>query len=330
MSQVSGILYVVATPMGNLADISQRALEVLARVALIAAEDTRHTAGLLSHYGLRTPLTACHEHNEEKLVPRLLERLAAGEDLALVSDAGTPLISDPGYPLVAAARAAGLRVVPIPGPNAAICALSAAGLPSDRFVFLGFPPRTRAKRREWFVTLAQEPGTLIFYEAGNRVLATLADLAASLGPDRRAVVARELTKHFETFLDGTLAGLVPRIAGGPGSAKGRIRPAGGGLPGPGCDRVGRRAGAAHPGPGTAPQTSRRPCRRDQRRQEEPAIHPGAGLADLIHPRWASSHSPCSGPWRWGSTSWPAKVSSSTSMKRLAWGERNLPRRRTMP
>jgi 16S rRNA (cytidine1402-2'-O)-methyltransferase len=222
LSHLSGILYVVATPMGNLADISQRALEVLARVALIAAEDTRHTAGLLSHYGLRTPLTACHEHNEEKLVPRLLERLAAGEDLALVSDAGTPLISDPGYPLVAAARAAGLRVVPIPGPNAAICALSAAGLPSDRFVFLGFPPRTRAKRREWFVTLAQEPGTLIFYEAGNRVLATLADLAASLGPDRRAVVARELTKHFETFLDGTLAGLIPRIEEDPDQQKGEF------------------------------------------------------------------------------------------------------------
>ena len=222
MSQVSGILYVVATPMGNLADISQRALDVLARVALIAAEDTRHTVGLLSHYGLRTPLTACHEHNEEKLVPRLLERLAAGEDLALVSDAGTPLISDPGYPLVAAARAAGLRVVPIPGPNAAICALSAAGLPSDRFVFLGFPPRTHAKRREWFITLARESGTLIFYEAGNRVLETLADLAASLGPARRAVVARELTKHFETFLDGTLAGLVPRIQEDPDQQKGEF------------------------------------------------------------------------------------------------------------
>jgi 16S rRNA (cytidine1402-2'-O)-methyltransferase len=123
---------------------------------------------------------------------------------------------------VAAARAAGLRVVPIPGPNAAICALSAAGLPSDRFVFLGFPPRTRAKRREWFVTLAQEPGTLIFYEAGNRVLATLADLAASLGPDRRAVVARELTKHFETFLDGTLAGLIPRIEEDPDQQKGEF------------------------------------------------------------------------------------------------------------
>jgi len=222
LSQAPGILYVVATPIGNLADISQRALEVLGRVALIAAEDTRHTAGLLGHYGLSTPMTACHEHNEGKLVPRLLARLAAGEDLALVSDAGTPLISDPGFPLVAAARAAGLRVMPIPGPNAAICALSAAGLPSDRFVFLGFPPRTQLKRREWFVTLAREPGTLIFYEAGNRVLATLADLTSSLGPDRRAVVARELTKCFETFLEGTLAGLIPLIESDPDQQKGEF------------------------------------------------------------------------------------------------------------
>ena len=174
--------------MGNLADISQRALDTLGRVGLIAAEDTRHTAVLLAHYGLRTPLTACHEHNETRLVPRLLERLAAGEDLALVSDAGTPLISDPGYPLVAAARSAGFRVVPIPGANAAICALSAAGLPSDRFLFLGFPPRTPGKRREQFAALAREPGTLVFYEAGNRVLETLADLAQVLGGERRAVV----------------------------------------------------------------------------------------------------------------------------------------------
>ncbi len=222
LSQAPGILYVVATPMGNLADISQRALEVLGRVALIAAEDTRHTAGLLGHYGLSTPMTACHEHNEGKLVPRLLARLAAGEDLALVSDAGTPLISDPGSPLVAAARAAALLVVPIPGPNAALCSLSAAGLPSHRLVFRGIPPRTQLKRREWFVTLAQEPGTLIFYEAGNRVLATLADLTSSLGPDRRAVVARELTKCFETFLEGTLAGLIPRIESDPDQQKGEF------------------------------------------------------------------------------------------------------------
>ncbi|MCO5763281.1 MAG: 16S rRNA (cytidine(1402)-2'-O)-methyltransferase [Chromatiaceae bacterium] len=213
MTQSAGVLYVVATPMGNLADISQRALDTLGRVALIAAEDTRHTAVLLAHYGLRTPLTACHEHNEARLVPRLLERLTAGEDLALVSDAGTPLISDPGYPLVAAARAAGIRVVPLPGPNAAICALSAAGLPSDRFLFLGFPPRAQARRRDQFSRLAREPGTLIFYEAGNRVLATLGDLAQALGARRRAVVARELTKRFETFLPGTLEELLSRIRG---------------------------------------------------------------------------------------------------------------------
>ncbi len=222
MSQPSGLLYVVATPMGNLADISQRALDVLARVSLIAAEDTRHTAGLLAHYGLGTPLTPCHEHNEEKLVPRLLGRLAAGEDLALVSDAGTPLISDPGYPLVAAARAAGITVVPIPGPNAAICALSAAGLPSDRFLFLGFPPRARSRRRDWIASLAREPGTLVFYEAGNRVLETLADLATSLGLQRRAVVARELTKRFETFLTGTLEDLPPRLRGDPDQQKGEF------------------------------------------------------------------------------------------------------------
>ena len=222
MTQSPGVLYVVATPMGNLADISQRALDTLGRVDLIAAEDTRHTAVLLAHHGLRTPLTACHEHNEARLAPRLLERLAAGEDLALVSDAGTPLISDPGYPLVAAARAAGFRVVPIPGPNAAICALSAAGLPSDRFLFLGFPPRTASKRREQFAALARETGTLVFYEAGNRVLETLADLAQVLGDERRAVVARELTKRFETFLAGTLADLPPRIAGDPDQQKGEF------------------------------------------------------------------------------------------------------------
>ena len=222
MTQTPGVLYVVATPMGNLADISQRALDTLGRVDLIAAEDTRHTAVLLAHYGLRTPLMACHEHNEASLAPRLLERLAAGEDLALVSDAGTPLISDPGYPLVAAARAAGFRVVPIPGPNAAICALSAAGLPSDRFLFLGFPPRTAGKRREQFAALARETGTLVFYEAGNRVLETLADLAQVLGDERRAVVARELTKRFETFLAGTLADLPPRIAGDPDQQKGEF------------------------------------------------------------------------------------------------------------
>jgi 16S rRNA (cytidine1402-2'-O)-methyltransferase len=218
----TGVLYVVATPIGNLADLSQRAVQVLSEVDLIAAEDTRRTRQLLTHYGIHTRLWSSHEHNETERVPRLIERLEAGEDLALVSDAGTPLISDPGYPLVRAARARGLRVVPIPGANAAICALSAAGLPSDRFLFLGFPPRVAARRREWMAGVAGEPGTLILYEAANRAEATLRELGEALGPGRRAVVARELTKRFETFLDGTLAALAGRIAADPEQQMGEL------------------------------------------------------------------------------------------------------------
>ena len=218
----AGVLYVVATPIGNLADLGQRALQVLAEVDLIAAEDTRRTRQLLTHYGIRTRLAASHEHNESERAPRLIERLEAGEDLALVSDAGTPLISDPGYPLVRAARARGLRVVPIPGPNAAICALSAAGLPSDRFLFLGFPPRGAARRRGWMAAVASEPGTLILYEAANRAADTLGELGEVLGEGRRAVVARELTKRFETFLDGTLASLEERIASDPEQQLGEL------------------------------------------------------------------------------------------------------------
>jgi 16S rRNA (cytidine1402-2'-O)-methyltransferase len=218
----TGVLYVVATPIGNLGDISQRALEVLGQVDLIAAEDTRHTGRLLTHYGIGTSLWSCHEHNEEQVTVRLLERLARGEAIALVSDAGTPLISDPGYPLVRAARAAGHSVVPVPGANAAICALSAAGLPCDRFLFLGFPPRTRAKRLEWLRGVAGEPGTLVFYEAGNRVLQTLEDMATVLGGPRPAVVARELTKRFETFLEGTLEALPARLREDKDQQKGEL------------------------------------------------------------------------------------------------------------
>jgi 16S rRNA (cytidine1402-2'-O)-methyltransferase len=166
---------------------------------------------LLAHYGISAKLLSFHDHNETRTVPHVLERLAAGDDVALVSDAGTPLISDPGYPLVEASRAHGCRVVPIPGANAAICALCAAGLPSDRFLFLGFPPRKGPKRREWLSGVAHEPGTLVFYEAGNRVVDTLDDLATVLGGGRRCVVARELTKRFETFLDGTLEALPRRL-----------------------------------------------------------------------------------------------------------------------
>jgi 16S rRNA (cytidine1402-2'-O)-methyltransferase len=211
MNDQLGRLYVVATPIGNLGDISQRALDVLGRVAAIAAEDTRHTRRLLSHYGIKATLVAYHEHNEAALTPRLLARLAGGDELALVSDAGTPLISDPGFVLVQAARERGIPVSPIPGPSAVITALSASGLPSDRFLFLGFPPRTSTRCRSWLGELADEPGTLIFYESGKRAVRTLEDLGAALGGRRRAVIARELTKQFETFLSGTLTELAELV-----------------------------------------------------------------------------------------------------------------------
>ncbi|NLW95796.1 MAG: 16S rRNA (cytidine(1402)-2'-O)-methyltransferase [Xanthomonadaceae bacterium] len=207
----AGVLHVVATPIGNLGDLSPRAAQVLGSVAAICAEDTRHTRQLLAQIGVSTPLLALHEHNEEALAPRLVERLRAGESLALVSDAGTPLVSDPGFRLVRAAREAGIRVSPVPGPCALVAALSVAGLPSDRFVFEGFAPAKAAARREWLAALAGEPRTLIFYESAHRIHAMLADAAAAFGGDRRAVVARELTKLFETVLDGTLDALVARV-----------------------------------------------------------------------------------------------------------------------
>lgn len=222
MSKSTGLLYVVATPIGNLGDVTKRALQVLAEVDLIAAEDTRHTRRLLNHYGIDNTLVSCHEHNEAKMLPLLLGRLMAGESMALVSDAGTPLISDPGFPLVRAARERGVRVIPVPGPNAALCALSAAGLPCDRFLFVGFPPRTRAKRLQWIGGLAGEVGTLVFYEAGSRVVTTLEDLRNRLGGTRRAVVARELTKRFETFLGGTLNDLASRLSEDPEQRQGEL------------------------------------------------------------------------------------------------------------
>lgn len=222
LHELGGTLYVVATPIGNLGDISQRALKVLAAVQGIAAEDTRRTRRLLQHFGISGKLWSYFEHNEQARTAQILDRLAAGEDIALVSDAGTPLISDPGYALVRAARAQGYRVVPIPGPNAALCALSAAGLPSDRFLFLGFPPRTGEKRRMWLRSIRREPGTLLFYESGQRLSATLADLRAILGEDRPAVLARELTKRFETFLSGSLAELCSQVQADPQQKKGEI------------------------------------------------------------------------------------------------------------
>ena len=207
----SGTLHVVATPIGNLGDLSPRALETLKRVDAICAEDTRHTRQLLAHFGLERPLLALHEHNEGDAAAPLVARLLAGDSLALVSDAGTPLVSDPGFRLVRAARAAGVRVSPVPGPSALVAALSAAGLPSDRFVFEGFLPAKAKARREHLQALAAEPRTLIFYESSHRIEETLADMAMAFGEERPAVVARELTKLFETVLDGGLAGLVRRV-----------------------------------------------------------------------------------------------------------------------
>ena len=195
----AGTLYVVATPIGNLDDISARALKVLSDVALIAAEDTRHSIRLLQHFGINTPLAACHEHNERDEGSRFLSRLLAGENVALISDAGTPLISDPGYHLVRQARAAGIAVAPVPGACALIAALSAAGLPSDRFIFEGFLPAKTAGRQARLNVLKEEPRTLIFYEAPHRILECLQDMELIFGGERQAVLGRELTKTFETL-----------------------------------------------------------------------------------------------------------------------------------
>ncbi len=209
--QAPGKLWIVATPIGNLDDLSARAQTILRKVDLVAAEDTRHSAALLQHYGIATRRVALHEHNEREVSADLVRQMRDGMQIALVSDAGTPLISDPGFRLVRAAREAGIAVSPVPGACAAIAALSVAGLPSDRFVFEGFLPAKPTARRAHFQALATETRTLIFYESSHRIVEALDDLAAVFGSDRRAVVARELTKLFETVLDDSLAGLVTRV-----------------------------------------------------------------------------------------------------------------------
>lgn len=215
-------LYVVATPIGNLEDISARALRVLADVDLIAAEDTRHSAKLLQHYGIRTEVMSVHEHNERTQAPRLVELLRAGKSIALISDAGTPLLSDPGFVLVRAARAADIPVIPVPGPNAAIAALSVAGLPTDRFVFEGFPPARPAARRAAFERLRREPRTIVYYESAHRIVDSLADMAAAFGDERPAALARELTKKFETVRAGSLAELRAYLADEPEARAGEF------------------------------------------------------------------------------------------------------------
>ena len=207
-----GTLYVVATPIGNLGDITARAVHVLSSVDRIAAEDTRHSARLLAHLGITTPLTALHEHNERARSETLVQSLAEGRSLALISDAGTPLISDPGYPLLAAVVAAGLPVVPVPGATALVAALCVSGLPTDRFVFEGFLPSRSGPRRQCLQALANLDATRVFYEAPHRIVATLADMVELLGAARRASVARELTKRHETHYYGTLAELHEQFA----------------------------------------------------------------------------------------------------------------------
>lgn len=217
-----GMLHVVATPIGNLADLSPRAVESLRKVDAICAEDTRHTRQLLAHHGIERPLIALHEHNEADAVAKLVARLLDGDALALVSDAGTPLISDPGFRLVRAAREAGIRVSPVPGPSALIAALSVAGLPSDRFVFEGFLPAKATARRQRLQQLVAEPRTLVFYESAHRIGDALGDMADVFGGDRPAVLARELTKLFETVLDGSLDELCSQVASDPNQRKGEF------------------------------------------------------------------------------------------------------------
>ncbi len=207
-------LYVVATPIGNLEDISFRAVKTLENVDCVAAEDTRHTSRLLNHYRIRTPLVSYHEHNERQRAPELVEKVRAGLSVALVSDAGTPAVSDPGFRLVRAAVENGLAVYPIPGVSAAVTALSASGLPSDGFVFIGFLPKKRGKRLDMLHALAAEPRTLVFYESPRRVAALLEAVKSIMG-ERPAVLGREMTKLHEEFLRGSVTDVQAELAGRP-------------------------------------------------------------------------------------------------------------------
>jgi len=215
-------LFVVATPIGHLDDISYRAIDVLKSVKIIAAEDTRTSAQLLKHFNISTPLTACHEHNESNKIDQLIERLLNGEDMALISDAGTPLISDPGFKLVRAAQEKNIRVIPVPGACAAIAALSAVGLPSDRFSFEGFLPSKSSQRIIGLEKLKDETQTMIFYEAPHRILDSVKDMAHVFGADRPVGFAREITKTFETIKKMTLGELVDFIENDHNQQKGEI------------------------------------------------------------------------------------------------------------
>ena len=220
MATGTGTLFVVATPIGNLDDISVRARAVLEAVDLIAAEDTRRTGRLLGSLGISGRMISCHEHNEQARLPELMALLESGRDIALVSDAGTPLLSDPGFRLVSEAAVCGYTITPIPGCSAAVAAASIAGLPTDSLLFLGFLPATAVKRQRRLEDLSVRTETLVFYESVHRVKAVIDDMALLLGPDRRAVAARELTKLHETIYRGTLAELQAQLAADPGANKG--------------------------------------------------------------------------------------------------------------
>ncbi|HET9679513.1 MAG TPA: 16S rRNA (cytidine(1402)-2'-O)-methyltransferase [Gammaproteobacteria bacterium] len=217
-----GTLYIVATPIGNLQDMTPRAREVLAAVAIIAAEDTRHSGKLLKYFNITTPQISLHDHNEASRTPDLLAKLRAGQDIALISDAGTPLISDPGFTLVRAAREAGITITPIPGACAIITALSAAGLPTDRFVFEGFLSAKSQARQNQLAALRHETRTLVFYESVHRLPATLADMATAFGEQRYAVIGRELTKLHEAFYAGALAELRTQVESNADIGKGEL------------------------------------------------------------------------------------------------------------
>lgn len=222
MNNLSGILYIVATPIGNLQDITARALDIFNQVDLIAAEDTRHSGLLLSHYGIKKPFFALHDHNEQQKADLLVEKLRQGNHIALISDAGTPLISDPGFHVVRKCRQAGIRVVPLPGACAAISALCASGVASDRFCFEGFLPAKSKARRDKLTELVDEARTLIFYESTHRILDSLTDVETVLGADRYVVLAREITKTWETIIGDEVGQLRTWLAEDPNRTKGEM------------------------------------------------------------------------------------------------------------
>jgi len=220
MKQAS--LYIVATPIGNRADISQRAIEVLSEVDMIAAEDTRHSGQLLQYYNISRPMLAYHDHNEEQQAERILQQLKEGNSIALISDAGTPLMSDPGYRLVRAAQQAAIPVVPIPGPCAAVAALSASGLATDQFYFVGFPPTKSIARKNFFQNLNRQTATMVFYESSHRIVASIRDMLEVFGQSRTVVMARELTKKFETIRQSSLSELLQWVESDSNQQKGEF------------------------------------------------------------------------------------------------------------